>query len=151
LTGELRRLLRKDAKSKRPVITASTVSDPDKSTPAPPLTRPGMALGTHQGCLEGDELREVLDGVADKYFRLEKLYLARKAKGLTEDNDAGTKRIRGSLGNMSMVGRTLQGMVQADTLVVASALQPFHELSAKADRVLAAESADADRPAETVH
>lgn len=147
LTGELRQLLRKDAKSKRSVINALTVSDPGKSTPAPPLTRPSMALGTHQGCLEGYELRAVLDGMAEKYFRLEKLYLARKAEGLSEDNDTATRRIRGHLGNMGMIGQTLQAMVQSDALVLASALQPFYELSAEAARVLQAESA----PVETIH
>lgn len=151
LTGELRQALRKDAKSKRPLVNGLTISDPGKGTPPPPLARPSMALGTLQGCLEGDELRDVMDGMADKYFRLERLYHARKAEGLSEDNDAGTKLIRISLEHMGMVCQMLQAMVQNDTLVVADALHPFYELSAKAARVLHAESADAGRTAETVH
>jgi hypothetical protein len=150
LPPDLRRQLRRAADARRPVVNGLTVTDPgERAADPPPLTRPAMALGTHQDYLEGDELQEVLDGMADRFFRLERIYLARKAAGLTEHNDADTKRVRISLEHMQMVCHTLDSFLRTDTLVAVAAVEPFYELFAEAARVLQAHEAHA--AGEAVH
>jgi hypothetical protein len=152
LPGELARAMRKDAKAERPVLNALTMTDPgDRAPGSTPLIRSCTALGTHQDYLEGDELRDVLAGMADTFFRLERLYLPRKEDGLTEHNDADTKLIRTSLEHMDMVCHILASFLRGDALVAAAALKPFYELSAYAAEVLQAHEAVAAVAGETVH
>jgi hypothetical protein len=150
LPSELSRELRKEAKAERPIVNSLTWSEPgEEETPDQPLIRSAMALGTQLDYLDAEELRDVLGDIADTFFRLERLYLTRKAAGLSEDNDGDTKLIRSSLANMDMVGHVLGSFVQfPDILVAAEAIDPFYEIAAEADRVLQAHAADA---VHTVH
>jgi len=154
LPSELRRELRKDANAETPVVNSLTWTPEGEGAPSagrkPPI-RPHTALGTTTGYLNADEVQGVMDGMADKYVRLERLYLARKAKGLTEDNDEDTKLIRRSLGEMSAVCQLLDALVRTTALVAAEALKPFQELAAAAADVLDTQSAHAAAPSETVH
>ena len=152
LPQELRPKLKKDAQ--RTVVNAVTLSAPGERDPsrhriAP--VRPCMALGTNIGYLTEDELQATFDGMADQYFRLERLYLARKAAGLDEHNDEDTKRVRQSLGTMGGVCELVNAMVQTDALVAAEVLKAFHGFSAEAARVLQAESTDAGTLSPCLH
>jgi hypothetical protein len=150
LPAELRRELRKEAATDRPVVHEFTVTVEGVDTPAAASKQPGRspaALGTTTGYLERHRLREVMDLMVGRYSRPERLYWVKKEGGLTEENDADTRLIRQSLGNISMICQVLDAMVHTDTLVAESALQPFYKLAADADRVLQA----ASTAAEVVH
>jgi hypothetical protein len=148
LTRELRRVLTKDAA--RPVVNSISVTPPGAPAPArepQPAARPCSTLGSCLAFLTAGELREVMDGMAGQFVRLETLYRTKQAAGLSEANDEKTKSIRVGLEQMEILCTILGSMVQTpDILVAIEALKPFYALSASAARILAG----ADRPAETV-
>ena len=131
-------------------LTVTPLGQAEAAEPGRPL-RPAVMLGTGEGYLDAIDLQEVLDAMADQYFRLERLYLPRKTAGLTEENDADTRLILGNLGHVGMACQFLDAMVHTDALVAEAALKSFYEYSAEAAEVLQAHEAVAAAPGEAVH
>jgi hypothetical protein len=137
LTPQLRRTLKMD--TEMTVVNSMTVKregQAEEQGEHETASRPWRSLGTADGYLTGEELKDVFDGMADKYFRLEAIYLAKKADGLSEHNDEDTQRIYQHLGTMGGICHTFAALVKGDALVAAAALKPFQAMAAEAARVL---------------
>jgi hypothetical protein len=137
LTAELRRTLKMDADG--PVVNSMTVTREDQAEERgehETASRPWRSLGTADGYLTGEELKDVFDGMADKYFRLEAIYLAKNAEGLTKHNDEDAKRIYQHLGTMGGVCQIFAGLLKGEALVAEAALKPFRAMADDAARFL---------------
>ena len=145
LTPELRRQLRKDASSKRPIVNHINVIL-EGQAPAPKLEIPvamtWWELGTDVGYLDAIELREMFEAMGPQFFRLEDLYQARIAEGVNEHNDAGTQLILRNLQAMLAIGDVVSSLLRApDILVAKTALDAFSPIILEAARVLETELA----------
>ena len=153
LPQKLRRLLSKD--KKRPVLHAITLTTGGERAALSwqqMASRPWSMLGSPTAYLNTTELRQVLDGITVQFHRLQVLYRAKKAAGLSEHNDESTELIRWNLEQIGAVYETLTSMVQIpDILVARAAMKNIHAFSAEAAHVLHAESANARHFIHTVH
>ena len=152
LDRERRKALTDDAK--RPVVNSMIVTPHGKPAqpvmPHTPPIRTADTLGTQRGFLTQDDLRDILDEMAGRFFRLQQRDRDKQAQSQSQADDDQAKAIRASLDSMGAICHLVDSMAHTPGILVAeSAFEPFRGYIADADRILQAE-ADA-MPSPVIH